>query len=180
MEQTISSLNGKAWYRFLKVVCIFLFLFVTVVTIALISDIYRAEQFNDYRVVCNYGNKTNFLARSDKGILLSDYDLREGFASIPDYEKGALLEACRTTETEEQTGFVPKLGTPVPPTSLTLEEMRQRQSSQYTFSKEQVTSGGFMVILGYSLLAILIIALVFEIARRVFYYIVLGSLRPEK
>lgn len=67
-----------------------------------------------------------------------------------------------------------------PATSGFTPDVQQVTHPLFTITKEEVTTGGPFVIAGYSLLAILIIALVFEIMRRVFYYVVLGGFRPEK
>ena len=170
-SKTISYLNGKAWYRLLKVVYVFVFLFVSAGAILIVSDLNGARRVNDYRVVCNYGSRASFLAQKDKGIYLDDVSTN-GLGYLPDSQRVSLQAACGITEAE-----VKSLPNPFNPAQRAEAEAAPPLE---TITKENVTTGGIGEVVGYSLLAVLVIALVFEIARRAFYYIALGSLRPVK
>lgn len=147
----------------------FVFLLTSLVAIAINYDSHKARQVEDYRVVCNYGSKTNFLAREDEGIYLVYYNLRNGLANIPDHVKESLQAACGITEAELKGVFDAVLYDPTNPSP-----------ALFTITEEHFTRGGLAEVAGYSFLSVFVIALVFEIMRRIFYYIALGSLRPAK
>jgi hypothetical protein len=174
-NKTISYLNSKAWYRLLKVVYLLVFLFSLIVAIAIINDIYGVKRLKDHRVACNYGSKANFLAYKDKGIYLSDYELENGLGEIPS-KKDSLQTACEITKEERENLIVAimKGKTTDDPSS------DNYMPPLYRITQEQVVSGRVSDVVSYSLLTILLIVLVFEVVRRAFYYVVLGSVRPVK
>jgi hypothetical protein len=133
-NKTISYLNSRAWYRLLKVVYVFAFLLVSSGSVAIINELHGTRQIDDYRVVCNYGNRMNFLAHTDKSIYLSDYELRNGLTDIPDYEKESLQTACGISKAEIQSklaAFLTTLGTikPLVQTRLTLPQPNTEQQT---------------------------------------------------
>ena len=175
-NKTIGHLNSKIWYRLLKVSYAFVFILVSAGAVAVISDNYKTRQLVDYRVACQYGNKASYLAYKDKGIYLSDDDLHPDNTTqlrMPDYGKFEDLQvACGIPAAEIQRPDLEPKPTPSfipdPPYEL------------FIFTKENVTTGGLDVTLGYSFLAVFIITLVFELIRRVFYYVILGIYKPAK
>lgn len=167
-KNTIAYLVSKVWYRFIKVVFLLIFILAVILGCCLSYDSYRTRQVDDYLVTCQYGNKTSFAAWDEKGIYLSDYDLTNGLSSIPDGTKAKIMKSCEISEAEidnfvsvlqENDGFVPDL---------------------YRISKTKIEKGGTARIVEYSLIYIFIISLVFEVIRRAFYYIALGTIRPKK
>jgi hypothetical protein len=167
MEKTISYLNSKAWYRLMKVIYLFIFAASTVISVVIVYGNNTTNKIDDYLVVCNYGNRISYYARKDKNIYFDEYDLRENKASFANYQNLDIRQACGITNEEAQAW---------------VREIVQGSSSAtlYTITKTQIFEGGVANAASYSLLDILIITLIFEIFRRIFYYIVLGKIAPRK
>jgi len=161
-------LNKQPWYRFIKVVYLSVFALTIIVSVFVVYDENKSKWFDDYIITCQYGNKTVFSAQKEESIYLNDYDLKNGISSIPDHTKEKIQKVCGISQEEIQNmiaatlkkdGFVPAL---------------------FRVEKGTIEINSKIKAIGYSLLDILIVALIFEILRRIFYYIILGSLRPQK
>ncbi len=171
--RTITELNGKAWYRFLKVIYVTLILLVSTSSVISIFQDIGSHQ-TDYLVTCNKGNKSTFLAYKDKGIYISyDWERKtppyKGFTPevLTANSINALQNACDIAKEEQfvQDSLLMKLG-----------------FTEGLFSINQIKVNIFTTAnaFGWSLLSIAIILTVAEILRRIFYYILLGTLRPKK
>ncbi len=184
--KTIQQLNEKWWYRLLKVVFLGVASLGAVISIFLIVDDYKPHQVLDYKISCiaDYTNKKTLFAEKDAGLYFFPYGTETVYQSISDTDKIKLRKVCGYSDStaeklnseldayiEEQT----KLGTDIATIIKNLESKRA-----YTIEEEYRTEGGYFEVIGYSLLAITIIVVVLEIIRRIFYYIVLGSIRPKK
>lgn len=217
--KTIKELNIRWWYRLIKSVYLISFVCVAALGVFLTYEAYKPYETGDFIVVCNVGNKDTFLAWKDKQIYLSPYDLQDGLASLTDYERTELQNACGY---QFNPLSLPAALTPATESAgLTLQQLQEMgvqtqmtqspQSSSvsaasffgnggvflkppkstgnltitgipplYTITPTETTTGNTTDAILYSILALTIIAAVFELIRHIFYYIVLGSLRPER
>ncbi len=167
-KKTISYLNSKTWYRLLKVIFIFIFLITCLVTVINSFDVVGSYQ-DDYLVVCNMGNKNTFLAYKDKKIYVPSYnDYTDSLAKLPDNIKKDLVSACAISEGEMST----KLDK--------IFNGTDDGNKFYDLTPTKVITDTYLTASLWSILSIFIIFLVFEIIKRAFYYIVLGSLKPVK
>ena len=98
--KTITELNNKIWYRLVKVIFISLAGISAIISTAINFDNVGNYQ-NDYNVICNYGNKSGFLAYKDKNIYISsDEDYSYSLAELPNSTKKELQAACAISEEE--------------------------------------------------------------------------------
>jgi|SRR3989338_651227 len=158
----ISELSNKAWYRAIKVIYLLLFLATVALTITLFSvgGDFEILDIPNSKIVCQYGNEKQFLM---KDIFGRD----EMPSSLPTYfyTKGTepserILRACEITEilTQDTTNdgrfnFVPD--------PYRIEEEHKMQ-------------------FWYLILSLLVTVGIFEGIRRIFYYITLGTIKPQK
>lgn len=168
-EKTISYLNNKMWYRFLKVAFALFFLFVVAFPIGFTIDEYLPEKVIDKdktEIICKYGNKKTL---SPKMLDLYMYDGWK--ASSYDNEK--ILRLCNA-ENEK-----------IEVKNFSTDEMVQANLKDFIGAGFEVKpiykmEGSYLKIILYSLLSLVITLIVFEIFRRIFYYIVLGKAFPKK
>lgn len=166
MEKTIHGLNQRAWYRLLKVVYLLAFVLVALASVATILSEYQPYTLNDYRIICNYGNKSSFIAY-ERGIYISSYNPDTSLALLPSYTKTAMSRECQITQEDLQL-----LGNAI--------VNDQPHDPLYTIKREEYTHGSWVKVALISLVTLLIVFGVFEGIRRAFYYVVLGSLRPSR
>lgn len=172
--KTIEWLNKYWWYRLVKV--IFIFLLISTCIISVWFNLSRTGEYQtDYLVVCNYGNRETFLANKDKGIyyIPTYYDYSDGLAQLPDETKEKIQKACGLSRDDASSILVKNLsdymkGGPTEPLKL------------FDLTKTKVNVVSFLSALSWAILSTLVIILVAEIIRRAFYYIVLGSIKPNK
>jgi hypothetical protein len=166
--KTISELNSKIWYRFLKVIFVLAFIVVSLITVFIVYDSNKSKWVNDYIVTCNFGDKTTFAAWNEKSILLTDYDLRNYISDIPDYKKEAIQKACGITQQDLNNLFD------------SITQGIDKEQKLFDVKKANVEIGNILKAILFSLLSLVPVIIIFEIIKRAFYYIVLGSLRPPK
>ena len=162
--KTITELNDKAWYRLLKVIFILIIIFAASIAIYINYDAVGNYQ-TDFTVNCNYGHKSTFLAYKDKQIYIpSYYDYTYSLAKLPDDTKVELQVACGISQEE------------------LFAKMNDTNDSKKLFelSETKIITDTYLSATVWSIISLLIIFVIAEILRRVFYYIVLGSLRPKK
>ena len=165
---TITELNSKVWYRFLKVIFIIAFALSSVIAIAIAFSSVGNYQ-DDYSVKCNYGNKSTFLASKDKNIYISSYeDYTYSLAKLSDTAKNELQSACAISKVE----MTAKMDA--------LFNGHDDGKNLYELTPTKVITDTHLTASMWSLLSIVIIFVAFEAIRRAFYYIVLGSIKPEK
>lgn len=165
--QTISELNKKIWYRFIKVIFILIITISSGLAVYINFDAVGSYQ-DDHRITCNYGNKTNFLAYKDKNIYLSlDYYLH-GLVGLSDNTKEKIQSICEISQ-EELTAKLDRI-------------FKGNDNSKRLFdiTKEKVITNTYWTAIIWSIISVLIILLIFEIIKRAFYYIVLGKIKPPK
>jgi hypothetical protein len=162
--KTISELEDKIWYRFLKVIFFTIFVSVSLVIVGSIYNGNRPEWIKDHIITCNYGNKTSFAAWNEKGIL----NVREDMSAIPDYTKEIIQKACGISEKEMEDKFDAILNN------------TDNGKPLFSIVQGEVPTGNMLKAILFSLLGLLVALVVFELIKRVFYYIVLGNFRPKK
>lgn len=204
MEKTISYLNGKVWYRVLKVIYLFSFLFVFIgaIWVENTNGIREIDQSRSL-ITCNTGTKAQFSAE-DAGVEFGKYLFNkdkfdyEYFVEFTSTNLDKIIAKCGidniagldpviynylkdTTIDKEKREYVYKeldSGTSV-------DELKKAIVTKYPgrFMEQQ-----FEVKVRYSYLAfiesfaltLLVVVVVFEIIRRTFYYIALGTLNPKQ
>lgn len=155
--KTITDLNAKWWYRLVKVAYLLFALLIVIVVVSVVVDAYdRTFNDNESYVSCNDGRK--FFV--DKMGMYGDY--------VSSYDDKSFRTWCATTMvTEDGTKKLKLINGPVP------------EEKNYTFVAVY-TPRDWTGTIGSSALWIAVILLVSEGIRRIFYYIILGSLRPLK
>ena len=152
--KTISDLNGKIWYRLLKVIYILFFVFILGLSIFLIIDGYAPKFDNENSYIKCHDGKT--LGLEENSIYLySDY-----IWSSDDEKFRSWCAAIIKDDKLLPANFIP-------------DEKNYDLVSSYT-NRDWVRT------VGYSLLAIIVTVFIFELTKRIFYYVVLGSIRPQK
>lgn len=160
--KTISELNAWWWYRLLKVVSLFLLLAFIVGTPIGIFINYGPQYDNDNSYIKCANGKT-FKLEPNGIYTYSDY------LDSYDIEKAEGLCFDGTIEVVED-----RFGEKRPQiTSRTTNSGKYELISIYT-------ERDWVATIGFTLLSIVGYLVFFEIVRRVFYYILLGSIRPQK
>lgn len=206
MGKTISHLNSKIWYRLLKVAFVFSFLVACTLTVFIIfSSNYKTHEILDKQntqINCQLGNKKQFSQKEifdDENIDhfapdIAAFDDSTHFIQPdinPQIEK--ILKFCEISHNELQTyahspdqaidyfaeaakmGGVSSGKPAVDPTQAQSILTPYKWEYKYTESSE-----GIFISLIYSTISLGIITLVFELIRRAFYYIILGTFKPRK
>ncbi|MES2225294.1 MAG: hypothetical protein V4480_00605 [Patescibacteria group bacterium] len=155
--KTLTELNSKWWYRLLKVLYIILALIILGVSIALIV-VSNAPEFDNKASYVQCDDGRTFPV--DKIGMYSDF--------VDSYNDRNFRTWCATTLVEENgvqklkpiNGFVP-------------------DEKNFTFVAKE-TARNWMGTIGYSVIALVVVLLLSELLRRMFYYITLGSIRPKR
>ncbi len=172
---TVKELNNNWWYRLTKVaylaICI-----ITAITVITLSFQEVGSYQEDYTVQCNYGNKNTFLAAKDKSIYISStYDYSDSLADLPDYTKTALQSACGISRNEVSKilGYSDSF---TPDDNQKLGE----EKKLFEITKTKINTATYRDAIQWSLLSLLGIGIMFEVIRRIFYYVVLGKIKPRE
>jgi hypothetical protein len=183
--KTITELNGKIWYRLLKVFFLLFVLLCNVFSIILITDEHKPRQVKDYKIECkaDYSNRQTGYAEKF-GIYIFQYGDDTIYQSLTDDTKKKLREICDVSDEEAENANAEALAY--------IREQENKNTSKitiqnyidtlrpYTISEASITKGSHLVVIFYSLISIIISIIIIEIIRRIFYYIALGSLKPQK
>lgn len=180
---TIGELNKKAWYRLLKVIFITSFLLIFVGIGAISYFKYEPEYHkNDSVVKCDNGRVLNY----DKHQIEYDY--------IGATDNKRIKFECSQTEdglSDEETEIVEygvESGMTQDDVLKAISRYRQEKiqsesiaamSKNYEFVAEYESRDWSRTLLFFFVFNLISLGL-FELIRRVFYYIVLGSANPEK
>jgi hypothetical protein len=175
--KTIADLNSKWWYRLVKVVYVFLLLLLIAGTLVGIYFIFepKFDNENSY-ITCENGESYKL---SDNGIYTYS-----GYLDSTD--KGKVQKLCATPIKMTTEEYEKKYGQGL--TREQLEEMGAEPKAldleKYRLAKYDLvsvyTERNWYGTIGFVLLSLFGWVLFFEIVRRIFYYIVLGSLIPRK
>lgn len=183
-NKTLSHLNSKVWYRFIKVSYLFFFLIIILITNGLmIDDGIGKLDLDKSMIYCTQKDK-RILTATQAGVLLSNIDFQNGFDYEKYFEKDYnenniknIFKACYDIDVDVKI----KNGE-----SLTSEEIfyaRQKYNIkgvkiETLFDIKPVYT--YTEFIKYFLIGNTIIILFFWLLRGTFYYIVLGKFRPEK
>lgn len=209
MEKTVSYLNSKIWYRTTKVLYILIFfLLLAGYNLFVFSSGLQNVDGSKTRIFCNYKDKVTFTPK-EKNIQLDKADFRNGvfnyknfFEDYNDYVIKDILDNCYDFQnisnldvfaiqrTYEITG--------------TNDNKKDYEESYLKSEIEKITSGykstsekasfldfsvelfsikpvySYSQFLTYFFVGNASILLLFEVIKRIFYYISLGSIRPKK
>lgn len=185
--KTKSDLNSKWWYRLIKVVYAGFFLICIITSVAIVIDENHPRQVSDYAVNCvaTYTNHKNYFAQKDLSIYLFPYGSQTVYDSLSKSDKTAIRNACDISDkeaseaTSQAMAYIDqqdKIGT----TKEAIQSYIDENLRPYTISPTMRTEGSYTSVVLYALLSIIIVLMAAEVVRRIFYYIVLGTLRPTK
>lgn len=196
--KTIADLNGKWWYRLVKVIYIFL-LFSWSIGTAIGVYFMLEPEFDNENSYITCENGENYKLEENGLYLYSTY--------IGTYDKQKIQSLCKAPKEMTRAEYEEKYGEPAPsfvdkirPVSftpdtpednegLTQEQLLEMGAKPVDLEKYRLpryelvsvyTERNWFATIGYMLLAVLGWLIFFEIVRRVFYYVVLGSLTPKK
>lgn len=171
----INDLINKAWYRAIKV--IYLLSFLAIVTLIIIvfsaGEDFDVLDVQNSKIVCQYGNEKTFLVKDifNKGEISApnNYDLR---FTTADNER--IREFCEIDKNKLLSEGVWKIDGDGRIVSEMFDLGIYGEVIEYHVEKE------FKKRYDYLLLSLLITVAVFETIRRIFYYIILGNIKPQK
>lgn len=186
--KTIADLNHKVWYRLLKVVYIMLFLISALLIIYL--NFTKIDTYvNDYLVTCRYGNNKSFLAFNDLNI--NEYEIR----NISTYNLEKIKRKCKI-KSEDIRNIVQEIrssnpdyinrinirlyGSQSEKDTLMEKENREITSKIIDFSGGYLDDLAYKKIILYTFVYLYILSLFFRLIKVIFYYIVLGKIKPNK
>lgn len=162
--ETIKDLNSKWWYRLLKVAVIVSFLISFLVYSDFVYDIYSPQYDNV---------ASNIECANGKVFYLEEWGFYAGTGRLSVYGDNRAKEHCLYLTTENELDLK---------NALKDEETRPTLDmifGGYTLNIVYEERKWFLTIVG--IIGVFILHLiVFEIVRRIWYYIVLGSIRPKK
>lgn len=150
--ETISELNAKWWYRFLKVA--YIILLVTAITLG-ISGIYSSSN------PVYDGNKSYIQCENGKSFILNEHGFFAPGGVLSIYSDDRASQLCINVTEENQL------------------DLSGETNGNYRLVMHYSERDWSSVVM-YSIFVIVSNFVIFEIVRRVFYYIVLGSIRPKK
>ena len=180
--QNISDLNKKWWYRLIKVAFMLLTIACSILIFFIVYDSKKPYIKNEYKITCvsEDSNKIAFSA-GDMGLYIHD---DQGIV-IPDYTRAQINKICGIEESvakqydENALDALLKLGKYKNASDEESKKFIERYRI-FEIDKYSAIKGGYISRLGYLSLSLLIILLIVEIIRRIFYYIVLGRFFPSK
>ncbi|KKS26284.1 MAG: hypothetical protein UU87_C0003G0204 [Parcubacteria group bacterium GW2011_GWA2_42_11] len=153
--KTINELNSKAWYRLLKVFFILVFIFIIVAYVEMIStkmmDNINLEKST---IKCESGNKETSL--KDAGILPSIYYID----SHTDY---LIRTRCGKIK------FIPSEN-----------KFSNIINNEGDYSVDLIYYNDWIGMIVRITIFIILLSAIFEIIRRIFYYIALGKINPSE
>jgi hypothetical protein len=208
-KKTIGDLNNHAWYRLLKVFFLgSLLIILAILNIINFSGGIQRVDLNKTIVQCNLGAKNSFTAQSIGLIMLNSDDFTDGqfnyksfFEGYNDYGIGIILEKCypkRPAQDFWDDQKYAELGGIYGFTGTDADNLVNSGFNEYQRQTNGVVGQGKIVYLDFSykmfdispvftsnpflksfIFGNIIILLIFEIIRRIFYYIALGNFQPE-
>jgi hypothetical protein len=186
--KTIEELNGKWWYRLIKVVYILAFIGVALITCLIVSSSFdpQFDAANSY-IVCN--NSGDHIALKNTNVTLyydyisSDDDTALKYYCASPIDLGTAAQEAYPTNSAYQSTSTLSLGQRIqsayPSYDSVLDKALGFVPDNYVFVPVYTQRNWGEMIL-YMILSILVIAAIFEAAKRIFYYIFLGKFRPTR
>jgi len=163
----ITELNNKMWYRFLKV--IYVLIFIPIFILAFFAGYMSTEPKFD-------NEKSYIKCDNGKELKLSENNISLYSNYIGSYDDKLIRLLCTKDVRDE---LVKKYGKIDVGTTLTQDEFNRLYENNYNLVPFY-TERSWTKAIGISFLWIIVATFFFELIRRTFYYIVLGSFRPPK
>lgn len=163
--KTLSELNSKWWYRLIKVIYIASYLIIVVGSIVAIFYNFSPE-FDNAKSYIKCENGKEFILSENGYDLYSDYMSHSNQVYAEDLCFDGIIEFKK-----EEIGNL-EFKKPI-----VISETEK--SGRYELISKYTNRDWFSTV-GFSILTILGTGIIFEIFRRIFYYIILGSVRPKK
>lgn len=146
-----------------------------------------SRNVSDYLIQCQgeYSNQTSFYALKDAGIFISTYRNDSLYDSLTQADKIIIRNKCDISLQEAEI-ITDKLLTYINQraesgdTQLQIQKYIDTNLKPYSITPVTIVIGGWINVFTYSIIALIIISLLAEILRRIFYYIVLGKINPAK
>lgn len=168
---TLKELNGKVWYRFLKVVFILCYLPYFLLLVGIIFNLGQDE----HEPILP--NTVQEMLRDPEFYKLDDYDMREVLSSVDKKSNETWLSYLGTKERvvfedlpyTEQNNFIKSIKSQPPTTPI---------QKKYIYKSYKTWNLKNCVI--YGLISLISYILVMECIRRGFYYIVIGKVFPRE
>lgn len=188
MIKTINELNSRVWYRVLKVLYIFSFIAIVAITLFLVFVEHKTPieeiDHSNTKIICNLGNKNTF-NKNQVFEGLDQFFKEEQYYKI-DRLKSVIQNKCEITQEilnkfeltrgETKDGRTPVLWSDGESSfNATINGL-----TGYEIEEKYKYTGGLDAVIGYSILSLLVLIIIFEAIRRIFYYIILGKLMPRK
>jgi hypothetical protein len=165
--KTISEINARWWYRLIKVIYIVIFICCLILPIFIIVTSYEPH-FDNNKSYIECADGKNFFLRQNDILLQSD--------NISLYDQAAqhlCFDGVITYQPNEATTGWASLFGPTPHVvSTTKNSGKYKLVSKYT-------KRNWLATIGFSLLSIIVTVIVFELIKRIFYYIILGRILPK-
>lgn len=183
--ETIKDLNSKWWYRLSKVVYFAIMIMVLFITTAYIGNEtspYSVLDLDNSHLVCLKDNKiVNFklsftdVNRIEKSSVA--YRVLE-----KDWDRDDLIGRLCNTKKDHNVAIPPinNTGSYTPVSNRTGVHWREEVLERHEIIKNDRVIGSLISTFFFIAIAWMLTFLAFEILRRTFYYIVLGSIRPKK
>lgn len=186
-KKTISHLNSKTWYKPVKVIFIIFILIYAVLFVFFAVEISKPKQVKDYKIECvsDYTNKKSFFAEKDAGMYIYQSGTDSIYQSLSIDDRKKIRESCDISDAEVNTynskavDYI-KQQENIGVDDVTIQKYIDNDMRPYRISEAYVTKGKYIETIIYSLLSLLIVLVVAEMMRRVFYCIFLGKINPEK
>lgn len=187
--KTLTELNGKWWYRLIKILYGITFFIVVIGSAIIVYNKNGSYLASDWRVSCIYGNHESFNVFYDKGISTSDFDPNK---AVPSNMDSQIKSVCNITQTDveraqkDANDRVVKNRTKNHCTSNDTEGIRgllcgiSYSAETYKIWTTKVAIPTPWKAMGYAALDIFFFLGFFEAIRRAFYYTVFGKINPLK
>lgn len=183
--QTISELNAKWWYRFLKVIYIGGFIVTTVsVTIDIINT-KRPEKVididNSY-LVCRDGNNKK-ISFHDVNLIENSNTAYLSLRNIDSNRETSRIDRFINGGTALTVAKLCALDVPANISQIENSEFDTwvaNVANSFTLIEVNKTNGDWITVTGVVILWLVIFVFGFEFVRRIFYYIILGKIKAEK
>lgn len=167
-------------------VFILLLLLIVAISVFIINDENGPRQVSDYKIDCvaDYTNHRSAYAGLE-GISIFHYGTGSIYADLSKLAKLKLRDLCDISEEEANSSNQAVSNYVLEQLNAgtykeTIESEIDAKYRPYIITEAYRTEGSYTPVFGYSLLTIVIILLIAETLRRIFYYIILGTVRPNK
>lgn len=174
--KNISYLEAKAWYRLVKVIFVLFIISITALMIAIVFSENRGiPDMANSKITCQFGEKKQFLVKevfNNDEILKLSSDFND-YKDIDSLFSEKIINLCKTPLDITKRSFTPEEMNAAYP-EVSYKNIRDFYTIDLLYKNKTINS------LLYSLLVLLSVAGVCEIIRRVFYYVILGTMTPKK